>query len=143
MVLSGGCYVCKEHASTGQGAHPASSRSSAMAKAWRRCEQRQGGETCLEILSTGRAGKEGVDSRHCQEGNRLNGGVGYRVQGLGMVGRESGRPLVVVWRAPTAMEAEVTGRWSRAGLWAGVHRWRFKCLWVARSRCKVAWGTAR
>lgn len=42
-------------------------------------------ETCLEILSTGRAGKEGW-MRHCQEGNRLNGGVGYRVRGLGMVG---------------------------------------------------------
>lgn len=81
MVLSGGCYVCKEHTSTGQGAYPASSGSSAVARARRQCEQRQGGETCLEILSAARAGNEGVDSRLCQEENRLNAGVGYGVRG--------------------------------------------------------------
>ena len=46
-------------------------------------EQRQGGETRLGILRAGRAGKEGVDSRHCPEESRLNagardGGVGVR-----------------------------------------------------------------
>ena len=36
--------------------------------------------------------------------------------------RNGGAGVIVVWLAPTAMEGEDTGRWSRAGLWAGVHR---------------------
>lgn len=143
MVLSGECCVCKEHAGLGQGAHPASSRSSAVARAWGPREQRQGGETCLDILSAGRAGKGGVDSRHCPEESRLNAGVGSRVRGLGMTGWGSGWPLVVAWRIPAAMEGVDTGRWCPAGLWAAVHTWRCKCPRVARSRRTVARGTAR
>lgn len=48
------------------------------------CEQRQGGETCLDILSAGRAGKEGVDSRHCQQESRLNAGARDGVVGVRM-----------------------------------------------------------
>lgn len=42
-------------------------------------------------------------------------GVGYRVRGAREWRGGVRTALVVVWRAPTAMEAEVTGRWSRAG----------------------------
>ena len=38
-------------------------------------------ESDIEILSAARAGNEGVDSRLCQEENRLNAGVGYGVRG--------------------------------------------------------------
>lgn len=60
MVPSGECCAYGEHGSTRQGTHPASAASSPEAGAWRRCEQRQGGETHLGCLSGGRAGEEGV-----------------------------------------------------------------------------------